>query len=219
MATTKTDPRGAGFFIVSEYEDQVFTRTVGTVASGDNAAAGEVLALAKSTAVAADAGNTGDAVLTAVTVTLGAQSHVGVYTLTCIDASTANAEVFSVIAPNGERLADLTAGVAYSGPHVALTLPNDGGTDWAADDIVTLTVTAAIKYTEAVQADVAAGASIALAVEAIDATSADATGDVLVRGPAVVRFADLTYAADINTDAEKTALKDALLAVNILARD
>jgi len=103
-------------------------------------AAGTVLGLkTKDTiAVAVDDGNTGDADLSALAVTLGAQALPGTYTLTCT-AESGNAGTFSVLAPNGFYLPDLTVAAAYAGDHLNLTLP-DGATDWATGDVVTITV-------------------------------------------------------------------------------
>ena len=51
----------------------------------------------------------------------------------------ANAGTFSVTAPDGTALADLTVGVAYTSAHINLSVP-DGATDWAVDDRIVVTV-------------------------------------------------------------------------------
>ena len=81
-------------------------------------------------------------------------------------------------------------------------------------------VTASGKYTLS-PATGADGSQVATAVllYAVDATLADATGIVLVRGPSIVSRAALAYEATVN-DAAKIAAKITQLgAVGIIARD
>lgn len=87
-------------------------------------------------AIAADGGNTGNGAPGAVTA--GSEAIVGDYILTCITAAV-DGGVFQVIDPNGERLEDLTVGVAYLNNHFGLTLA-DGAIDFAEGDKFTITM-------------------------------------------------------------------------------
>ncbi len=61
--------------------------------------------------------------------------------------------------------------------------------------------------------------AVALLLFSVDATLADTVGVVLVRGPAIISPANLTFDATVN-DAAKTATKIAeLAALGIIARD
>lgn len=110
--------------------------TIGTAA---NLARGTLLGrITVGAATSAKASGTGDGVVGAATV--GAQTQVGVYTLTCI-AAASNAGTFQVVAPDGSALKNLTVGVAYTGDHINLTIA-DGATDWGVGAVVTVTVAA-----------------------------------------------------------------------------
>lgn len=84
------------------------------------------------------ASGTGDGTIGAVT--LGAKAQVGTYVLTCT-ATASNAGTFSVFAPDGTRLKDLTVAVAYTSPHINLTVA-DGSADWGAGAIINVVVAA-----------------------------------------------------------------------------
>nr|CRH06140.1 putative phage protein GP19 [Candidatus Magnetococcus massalia] len=88
-------------------------------------------------AAAAAAGNTGDGMISAVT--LGSNAVPGVYSLTCITAS-ADSGIFQVMDPNGHRLPDVTVGVAYDTSHLKFTL-DDGAADFVVGDHFTVLVT------------------------------------------------------------------------------
>nr|CRH06581.1 Conserved protein of unknown function. Putative phage protein GP19 [Candidatus Magnetococcus massalia] len=88
-------------------------------------------------AAAADAGNTGDGVISAVT--LGSRAVPGAYSLTCITAG-ADSGTFQAVDPNGHRLPDVTVGVAYDTPHLKFTL-SDGAADFVVGDHFTILVT------------------------------------------------------------------------------
>ena len=60
--------------------------------------------------------------------------------------------------------------------------------------------------------------AVAVLLEAVDATAADATGVVLARGPAIVSDAQLVYDATVTTAAQKTAKIDQLKAAGIVPR-
>jgi hypothetical protein len=85
------------------------------------------------------AGYTGTGNGTASAVVCGALCKAGDYLITCFDATVSGSEIFSVVDPEGNRLADLVVGVAYLNEHFGLTL-TDGGTDFVAGDLWTLTI-------------------------------------------------------------------------------
>ena len=67
----------------------------------------------------------------------------------------------------------------------------------------------------------ATGEEVAVAVllEAVDATAADAIGLVLARGPAIVSKAHLVFDATVSTAAKITAKETQLVAAGIVSRD
>jgi hypothetical protein len=108
------------------------------IAAGQGALArGAVLGkITKAIAAAvADAGNTGDG--TCTLHVLGSKAKIGTYTITCITAAL-NGGTFSVIDPDGIRLADAVVGVAYAGP-VGFVV-NDGNADFIVGDSFTIEV-------------------------------------------------------------------------------
>lgn len=141
--TTLTEGKHAGEFIVSEGNvgsDGVPAGRDGiVVASGQNLVAGAVIAklLAGTAAAVAGAGNTGDGVMGAITVTGSAQA--GAYTLTVIEPAV-DGGTFTLEAPNGQDLDSGAIGVAYSDGGLAFTLA-DGAADFVAGDTLVITVT------------------------------------------------------------------------------
>lgn len=219
--TILTEGPHAGGFIVSEAANTRSRATV-TIESGQDLDAGTVLgALTRDTiVVAADGGNTGAAVVTSTTVTLGDQAEVGAYTLTCTTAGSSGGGVFQVQSPSGALLAPITAGTAYAGDHISLTLPEGGGgstADWAVDDVVTITVSGSGKYTQFDQ-DGTDGSQIAagIVIYPIDATAADTDCAAIVRD-AEVNGAELTWPADIEVGEKTTAIAQ-LAALGIIVR-
>lgn len=81
-------------------------------------------------------GNTGNA--TVSTVTAGTGIMQGDYVIKCTNATTPASAVWSVTAPDGSVLPELTSGVAYVG-QIKLTITN-GSTNTAVNDKVTVTV-------------------------------------------------------------------------------
>ena len=79
----------------------------------------------------AGGGNTGNG--TASAVTLAARAQIGNYVLTATAAT-----IFQVVAPNGNRLADLHTGVAYT-DEIGLTI-TAGGTAFVAGDTFTVAI-------------------------------------------------------------------------------
>ena len=75
----------------------------------------------------------------------GSKTLNGTYILTCVNDSAtgfaaSGSEVFKVIAPNGDRLDDLTVGVSYSNDHLVLDIA-DGSTDFVIGDFWTIAMT------------------------------------------------------------------------------
>lgn len=186
------------------------SRTIGaTLASGNDLDTGTVLGRRTTNAatIAAQAGNTGDAALTSVSVTVKADAEHGPYILRCTNAGTANAEVFSVQTPGGKLLASATAGVAYtSGTHINLTIPNNGTTDWAVGDVLIVTVGDG-KWT-ALDPDATSGAQIAQGIlyAAVDATSADAPCTV-IEYQADVNDQEIVWPAGITASEKAVAIQ------------
>jgi len=84
----------------------------------------------------ADSGNTGEGTID--DVALGAKSKVGIYTITCVAAGPP--AVFSVVDPDGNRLADAEAEVAYAGPIAFLI--EAYGVAFAVGDVFTVEIEA-----------------------------------------------------------------------------
>lgn len=193
---------------VTAFEATAKTYAVGTVL-------GKVIADGTATA-AADAGNTGDGAMGAITVTAGAV--VGKYRLV-ITTAAANAGTFVVVDPNGRMLGAGTVAVAYSDSGLAFTLA-DGAADFVVGDAFTITVAGDYEYKIAVQtatdgSDVAA--AVVLEDKAVAATT-DTAVLTLVKGPAEISKDALVLDATYNLDAEKQVVYDALeaLGINVL---
>jgi hypothetical protein len=170
MALNETFHRGG--FMVSEAE-KTRSRDQITVLSGQNLKAGAVLgkvAHGSATSVA-KGGNTGNGVMGAVTLGVGAQ--VGDYKLTIIEPA-ANAGAFIVEDPAGVEVASGTVGVAFSAGGLAFTLA-DGATDFVSGDQFTITVAAGSgKYKEYNPANTdGSETAVAILYDDCDATSAD----------------------------------------------
>lgn len=134
---TYTEGRHTGEHIVSE-ANGARSREQGTLASG-NLAAGTVLGqitLAGTATAAADAGNTGDGTMGAITV--GAGALAGDYVLTITAAST-DAGEFEVEDPNGVSVGTGTVGSEFTGGGLTFTLA-DGAADFAVGDQFVITV-------------------------------------------------------------------------------
>jgi hypothetical protein len=179
-STAKLEPRYAGEFLASEANGHQ-SREVITVLSGSKANAGDVLGkiLEGSAVGAAVGGNTGNGVLGAVTLSLGAKP--GVYRLTCF-AVAANAGKFLLEDPTGIQVGVVTVAVAFSAGGLAFTLA-DGATDFVAGDSFTITVaTGSLKYVPLDPAGTdGRQTAAAIAYDVIDATLADTTGVAVVR--------------------------------------
>lgn len=138
MTTFSSRVTRAGGFMVSEAEGFRARETI-TVLSGQNLLAGSVLGRAWSGAsatAAADASNTGNGVMGAITVT---NARPGTYELIVVEPA-ANAGVFEVMDPDGVTVDNGNVAAAFSAGGLAFTLA-DGSTDFAAGDRFLITVT------------------------------------------------------------------------------
>ena len=92
------------------------------------------------------------------------------------------------------------------------------GTNYALGSVLGV-ITASGKYTLSPDAG-ATGEQVAVAVllEAVDASAADATGLILARGPAIVSKAQLVYDATVSTAAKIAAKETQLVAAGIISR-
>ena len=170
-----------------------------TVASGQNLTRGALLGriLRAIGAAAADPGNTGEGTIGSEAV--GARAKVGTYTLTCnyAPAGPGNA-TFSVVDPDGLRLADAEADVAYAGP-IGFEI-TAYGTPFAVGDIFTVEVEVGSR--EVVQADLdgldGSAEPYAVLAEAVDASLASKLTSVYREG----EFAEdhVGYAAGEDAD-------------------
>lgn len=124
----------------------------------------------------ADAGNTGNGTVTAVT--LGIAAKLGTYTLECITAS-ADGGTFKVIDPEGIRLKDAVVGTAYAGP-INFTV-NDGAADFVVGDKFTIAVAAGSGKYVTVNSVNVDGSQVADCILAIDTDTgeAGATEDIV----------------------------------------
>jgi len=189
------------------------SREAAKLASGNDLEACAVLGQVTSASdVTADGGNVGDG--TSSACTLGTQAINGTYTLTCT-AETGDAGTFSVVAPNGEILAELTVGVAYVSSHINLTI-SDGSEDFDIGDIFTVDAI----FGEYAIFDPAAsdGTQTAKAVlrTGVDASTAEQNCVVWVRD-CELRASDLGWISGITEVQKRTAIAS-LATVGIILR-
>lgn len=217
-----TMPPGLGALLVDELAGRM-SRELVTVLAGDGVdrtlALGQVFGRITKGAVstAADGDNTGAGDF-AATPTLGPLAEVGDYTLTCITEA-AGGGVFSVVAPSGYRLPDLTVGEAYAGDHINCTLA-DGDPDFIAGDSITVTVAPGSGKVVALAPAAVDGSQVAAGAMTESVTApdgVDAVGVGLVRN-ASVRRAGLVWPDGITEDQVAAALAQ-LAAINIVMRE
>lgn len=177
---TKTEPNHAGEFILSE-GNRTLSREAVTVASGENLKAGQVVAEVTkgSASAAADAGNTGDGTIGAITV--GAGSKQGDYKLTFIEPGT-DAGDFQVEDPEGVNVGTGVVGTEFSGGGLTFTV-SDGAADFVAGDQFTITVAEGSGKVVALDTAGVDGSETAAGVlyDAVDASSADTKGVMIAR--------------------------------------
>lgn len=223
--TTLTEGRHAAEFLLSE-ASRTRSRATITIASGAGVVkAGTVLGMiaaavaAGSAVAAADAGNTGDGVLTMdATTPVLAGAKPGVYRAVCIEPGT-NVGTFAVFDPDGVEIGQhVVAGAAFA-TQIKFAIA-DGATDFAAGDAFSITVAAGSgSYVPAPNAEQANDSDHAVAINLyeVDATSADVSVAAIVRD-AEVNGKLLTYEASVNDAAKKAAKNADLSAVGIIVR-
>lgn len=215
--TEYTEGTHAGEFIVSEANGNR-SRDKITVLSGQNLKAGAVIGatMVGATATAqANAGNTGNGAMGAITVT-GPAVKPGVYKLTVIEPGT-NLGTFRVEDPDGVEIGTGVVASAFAKGGLSFTLA-DGATDFVAGDGFAITVVAGtVKWKEYNPANTD-GSQIARGVlyDAVDASAADKAGVAIVRH-AEVRDSDLQWFSGASA-AQKAAGKVDLAALGIIAR-
>lgn len=179
---------------------------------------GMVLAkVTKGTAsAAAQAGNTGDGAMGAITV--GAAAKPGVYKLE-IFAAAANAGSFNVYDPDGNFVGQGTVAVAFSAGGLAFTLA-DGSADFVIGDGFNITVAAGSGKWVQFDQDGTTGTEDAAGILLFDAEAADGAdgaGVAIVRD-AIVNAAQIAWPAGIDAG-EKAAGVAQLEALGILVRE
>jgi len=130
-----TENRQTGSYIVAELPGTM-SRRFALLADGAAVQAGTIL---QSTMTGAGEKISGTGNGTVGAVTVGAFAQPGTYVLTCIAAS-ADAGTFSVTAPDGSVLPNLTVAVAYVSSHFGVTVA-DGSTDWGAGAVIHVVIT------------------------------------------------------------------------------
>ncbi len=199
-------------------QDNLYSREEITVKSGLKLESGTVLGFEDAGVISsqADAGNTGDGVMGAVTAGPGVK--VGDYRVAIIEPA-ANAGAFIVEDPEGVVIGQGTVAVAFAG-EVAFTLA-DGAADFAAGDAFTITVAEAVAVVAVASPETAAnGSEVAEGIlfETVDATAA-ATKGVMITRQALVNPQELTYHATIDDAAKRAAKLAQLKARGILERE
>lgn len=185
MSNILAEPKHAGSFILSEAPHTRSRDNVTILAGSGSTRAltvGMVLGarLTGTAAATADAGNTGNGAMGAITVSGDAEE--GRYRLVCIEPGS-NVGTFALLDPDGVEVGRVIVATAFSAAGLAFTLA-DGATDFVAGDAFTIEVTkTARKY---LQLDVAAATGEAEAagvliydVDALDAV--DAKGVIMAR--------------------------------------
>jgi hypothetical protein len=213
MFSYKEGLHPAEFILTTANGDRSFSngRLTGLAALGP----GMVLGMVTTPVVAANSGNTGDASLAAVTVTLGDDYEEGVYSLVC-KTEAVDGGVFSVVSPSGQALGDLTVGVGYSGSHINLTIP-DGVTDWALGDSIDVTVGNGLYAQHDPGATDGSQVARACLIQETDPSDGDVDVVVLARD-AEVKKVRLDWIAG-TTEAQKNAAYSALRSQGIVALD
>ncbi len=205
-----------------KYElDRNVQREAVTLLQGANYRLGSVLGRITKGAVSSAAragGNTGNGTLTLASPAADATAKSGVYKVRCFEAAT-NGGSFTVIDPDGFQIGIAVIGQAFANG-VNFTIA-DGATDFVVGDGFDVTVAAGSgKYRLSPATDLdGSDKAAAILIEDKDATAADRTAVVLVRGPAVLSKVALVYEASVDQQAEKDAKHAQLAAAGIVPRD
>lgn len=220
MALVEDNPKRVSDVLAMD--TPLYTREQVTVLSGEGVLElGTVMAklrVGAATSAAKSGGNTGNGTLVMDVSTpalLGAEP--GIYTARFTTTTNIRLE-----APNGTVLGDIAIG-GSTGNTATITekvkgVVTQGATPFAAGDGFDITVApAANKYVGMKLTGANAGGASAVLLGEVDATSADAEGVVLARGPSEVKNTGLVWPDDI-TDADKAAAIDALEKRGIVIR-
>lgn len=141
-----------------------------------------------------------------------------VFTVT-VAAAEGTGGVFQVVAPDGATLPPLTAGAAYAGGHINLTIAS-GDTGFVVGDSFTVTVPAGSGKAVALDPTATDGSQVAGGVLLAGVTApdgVDAQGVALVRGEAVVAASKLAWLATVEANHKTVALAQ-LAACGIITR-
>lgn len=197
-------------------EDSQFSREAVVIADGESIAIGQVLgqAVTGSASAVADAGNTGDGAMGAITV--GAEAQPGDYVLTIMEAA-ANAGRFHLVDPEGDVVGEGNVAAAFSGGGLSFTLA-DGAADFVVGDFITITVADGTGKYYALDLTGTDGREDAAAVSLREAapSGADGVAVSLVRH-SVVKGTGLVWPAGITAGQKANALAQ-LEAKGILQR-
>ncbi len=199
----------------------LYSRDTVTVLGGSGAErvliAGTVIAARTRSEVTVTAGdgNTGNGEATPADPALGALAEAGIYRLACIPAGAAG--TFQVLSPKGYVLPNLTAGTAYTGDHLNLTVA-DGTTDFVVGDTFAIEVAGDGKVVAFNPAAVD-GTAEAIGIVAYDVTAPDGTDAEVtaILRDAVLADRAIVWPAGI-TEAQKNAAIVDLEARGILVR-
>jgi hypothetical protein len=206
--TAKTETGHRAGFIISAEEISIDNAVV---LSGQNLKAGAVVgAVAHSTASsAAQAGNTGNGVMGAVTLGVGVK--VGDYVLTVVEPA-ANAGAFMVVDPDGIELGTGTVGVLFNRGGLSFTLA-DGATDFVSGDVIRITVAAGSGKLKEYNPANTDGSEVPVGVlyDDVDASAADKPAALVAR-MAEVNKQELVWFSGASAPQQVTAL--ALLAAS-----
>jgi hypothetical protein len=223
--TELTEARHAGEFILNEGPGHISRENI-TILSGEGKlVAGQVIGLVKADKGAVTVGapaftGTGNGVLTAANPAYGAGVQEGTYVVRLGEAG-ADSGQFEVKRPDGTIDGYATVGAAYTG-QVKFTIA-DGSADFSAAAQFTLAVTIADptgvgKYRSADPTNTdGSQTAVAVLLDGVDATSADAAAVAIVR-EAEVNGNCLTYDAGVDDAPKKAAEIAALKSAGIIVR-
>ena len=200
-----------------------FCRETVTLKSGTSYALGSVLgkiSVGSAEAAAKAGGNTGDGTLALdATTPVLSGAKIGVYTVRCTAAAT-NGGTFEVQDPDGFVLGSVAVGATFA-DDIMFAIA-DGDTDFIVGDGFDVTVAASDdsgKYTLSPATGVdGSETAVAVLLQAVDATDADATGLIVARGPVIVSEDALVFAASVDDAAKQAVKKAQLAATGIVAR-
>ena len=220
MPNTFKEGLHAAAFVVSEGGGERSRENVTILAgSGSDRAltAGMVLGaiLAGTAAAVADAGNTGDGAMGAITVS--GQAKDGDYKLTIIE-TVAAAGAFEVEDPDGNIIGTGDVASAFSAGGLAFTLA-DGATDFIAGDLFTITVTETSRKFVQLNLSGTDGSEVAAGLLHDDVTALDTVDNKQVAyvRDCEVNGGELTYPTGI-TAAQKTDTNQKLGKLGVIVR-